>query len=784
MPIEIPFDWREDENCVVFVLEAKGVKAKNVSVAICDVYVKVNVPPALFEVDLLHEIDPEHPKTRCRVSPNKVTLTLQKQDRRIWGEFRLAAPKAELRARREAALKVLQEREEERQKKKQEFKQEMLKQGEHAQWRLDSQNRETIEKWEKEEKDRWEEEVFRSFDEETGALLPESEPTIEDITEQDQSSEDRREAAAPTAPPPVAAKAKKSTKAAPEEEDLSEEEPPKEPEPIVKAEELQRWHEEEETEEYVPQVRDNPGKIGIRFTARPRPDVPVRDRGRKAPPFPKDAPKSEAPPMIAGDEEDESDPVWLKDKGDNLMTLGDYQGAYNAYTEALKLASNARCFANRAVAALYLGNFEQCLEDCNRSIQILDFRNKARPGEISHTADPEDEKVRARVEIRMGVAFLWLGAFQKAEAHFEKALGSEGLEMEEAKQVRLDLQRVQAAKKALQEKEQADQTLRNAHGEGQEVLEKALQQYDEADATSQQECAVVYANRCQAHLQMGKLQECLEDADAALRVLRRWPCAGKAPKPPPRPSGLEPPFLDDPTFVHPDQQNQGEREWLMKHNGGSVKDLPGLPDEYEWVKDSAEKNEDAWIAVKKRMSKVTIDAIKRTTAELQDALYLRNPSQIRQQIAVATEQNKAREGPSSKAIQQAEDYAQKLEEHEKAQEAQRDQEEAELRQEAEELDLEEALAQRRSGRGQAGFGPQHPLQRTRRRLFVKILLRRSAALDVLGKTEESLDDLNAVLQVEPSNVEAKQRVCAQQSRLEEKGEDSTRAKAILATHRP
>jgi hypothetical protein len=27
----------------------------------------------------------------------------------------------------------------------------------------------------------------------------------------------------------------------------------------------------------------------------------------------------------------------------------------------------------------------------------------------------------------------------------------------------------------------------------------------------------------------------------------------------------------DPTFVHPDKQNQGEREWLMKHNGGNAK---------------------------------------------------------------------------------------------------------------------------------------------------------------------------------------------------------------------
>ena len=42
--------------------------------------------------------------------------------------------------------------------------------------------------------------------------------------------------------------------------------------------------------------------------------------------------------------------------------------------------------------------------------------------------------MRARVEIRMGVAFLWLGAFKKAETHFEKALSCEGLEHEEVKQ--------------------------------------------------------------------------------------------------------------------------------------------------------------------------------------------------------------------------------------------------------------------------------------------------------------------------------------------------------------
>ncbi|CAK9089762.1 Hypothetical protein SCF082_LOCUS42349 [Durusdinium trenchii] len=198
------------------------------------------------------------------------------------------------------------------------------------------------------------------------------------------------------------------------------------------------------------------------------------------------------------------------------------------------------------------------------------------------------------------------------------------------------------------------------------------------------------------------------EADLALRALRRWPVA-KPPKAPKRPTRLEPPYLDDPTFVHPDQQNQGEREWLMKHNGGGVKELPGLPDDYEWIKDAAEKDENAWIAVKKRMSKVTFDAIKRTTAELQDALYTRQPLVIRQQIEVAMEQNKAKEGPSSKAILQAEEYAKKLEDYEKEQEELREKEEEELRQEVADLDLTEAG----DGEDQQELGRTFPKQKKR-----------------------------------------------------------------------
>ncbi|CAK9109234.1 unnamed protein product [Durusdinium trenchii] len=103
--------------------------------------------------------------------------------------------------------------------------------------------------------------------------------------------------------------------------------------------------------------------------------------------------------------------------------------------------------------------------------------------------------------------------------------------------------------------------------------------------------------------------------------------------------------------------------------------------------DAAEKDENAWIA----------------------ALYTRQPLVIRQQIEVAMEQNKAKEGPSSKAILQAEEYAKKLEDYEKEQEELREKEEEELRQEVADLDLTEAG----DGEDQQELGRTFPKQKKR-----------------------------------------------------------------------
>merc|ERR1719253_377346 len=185
-----------------------------------------------------------------------------------------------------------------------------------------------------------------------------------------------------------------------------------------------------------------------------------------------------------------------------------------------------------------------------------------------------------------------------AEDHFQKALDAEeGLEYEERGRIKEDLLRVQNARAALLLKEKADGAARKAHG-SEELVQKelgvALQAYEEA-LKADSESAVVYANRCFAHLRAGHLEQSVKDADKALDLLKQWPVARRAPKAPARPTRLDPPMLDDPTFVHPDEKKQGEVDWLMKHSGGDTSNLPALPPEYEWVKDVAEKgNDNAW----------------------------------------------------------------------------------------------------------------------------------------------------------------------------------------------
>eukprot|EP00752_Nemacystus_decipiens_P006509 g5861.t1 len=105
----------------------------------------------------------------------------------------------------------------------------------------------------------------------------------------------------------------------------------------------------------------------------------------------------------------DSDPVWLKGRGDDLYRGGDFLGAVNAYTAALDADPKAAaCLSNRAACYLRLsrtgGNASSrshasaCVADCGAALEIL-------------RALPETGPSQAKVLARRALAYRELGHY-------------------------------------------------------------------------------------------------------------------------------------------------------------------------------------------------------------------------------------------------------------------------------------------------------------------------------------------------------------------------------------
>lgn len=96
----------------------------------------------------------------------------------------------------------------------------------------------------------------------------------------------------------------------------------------------------------------------------------------------------------------ESDPVWLKGRGDDLYRGGDFLGAVNAYTSALDADPGAfACLSNRAASYLRLGKPSECVIDCGAALGILQTL-------------PETGLIQAKVLARRALAHRELGHYR------------------------------------------------------------------------------------------------------------------------------------------------------------------------------------------------------------------------------------------------------------------------------------------------------------------------------------------------------------------------------------
>ena len=199
----------------------------------------------------------------------------------------------------------------------------------------------------------------------------------------------------------------------------------------------------------------------------------------------------------------ESDPVWLKGRGDDLYRGGDFLGAINAYTAALDSDPKAAaCLSNRAACHLRLGQASACVVDCGTALEIFQ-------------ALPETGPNQARVLARRSLAYRELGHYKLSLGDCRAALvfnpGDAALQRETAHAEPLAL--CEAAKK--------EAVARFAKGD----IAGACELYTAALAAVPAFPSCL-SNRAACYLALGKPQDCVRDCTAVLNMLSADPRTG------------------------------------------------------------------------------------------------------------------------------------------------------------------------------------------------------------------------------------------------------------------
>lgn len=359
MPIVVKdFTWKETDTDVIITVPLKGVKPSKADIFSTDSYVKVSYPPYLFEVLLYAPVVEE--QCVARVGNGVIDFTLIKKEPILWG--RLSSEESEnketmIEKRAEAVdyvHKAAKELAEQKAKKRREEESFAIKQ----QMKLETEERERIAQEKQSERDKTEKELEEWQKVKQQPIKKEA--TI--VNKQTTNSNSKSEKSAKKRKPP----------------------PPR-----------------------------SSGSIQVHFTPRAFATAARESKEEEEQAWlTKMAAARRIKTDDKGDESiNERNPELLKDKGVALFKAGNYNGAVNAFTEALKLNPLLpQLFSNRAACFLAKGEDNSCISDCTRALELF------------YPVVPSNYDSRAKVFVRRGTAYANVGELGLAEQDFSAAM--------------------------------------------------------------------------------------------------------------------------------------------------------------------------------------------------------------------------------------------------------------------------------------------------------------------------------------------------------------------------
>ncbi|KAK2539520.1 Dyx1c1 [Columba livia] len=406
MPVWLrEFRWRQSPAAVYLSLPLRGVRVTSANIFCTDRYLKVSVPPFLFEAILYAPIDDTN--STAKIGNGIIFFTLYKKEVAMWDYLTLSnANKEKLQYLRENAVLKSHEKAKEETEAKKVTKQEHKKYTLEATMKLEEAERKRIEDLKEKErlKVMKELELWRKEQKDS-----EKQKRVQKEEELCQEAEQLKEK-----------KKEKMNKAAIPNEGTSE----TRLKPTKGFGSFSMFSENLK-EERLPAPR-SAATIKINFTPRVFPTALRESRVaeeeeeeyfhivylqwlRK---------QAEARRTINADlseledlKEEEKNPDWLKDKGNKMFATGNYLAAVNAYNLAVRLNNKLPLlYLNRAACHLKLRNLHKAIEDSSKALELLT------------PPVPDNENARVKAYVRRGTAFCQLELFTEGLQDYEAAL--------------------------------------------------------------------------------------------------------------------------------------------------------------------------------------------------------------------------------------------------------------------------------------------------------------------------------------------------------------------------
>uniref|UniRef100_A0A8C4XUY6 Dynein axonemal assembly factor 4 n=1 Tax=Falco tinnunculus TaxID=100819 RepID=A0A8C4XUY6_FALTI len=396
MPVWLrEYSWRQTASAVYLSLPLRGARVTAANIFCTEQYLKVSIPPFLFEAVLYAPIDDTN--STAKIGNGIIFFTLYKKEVAMWDSLTLVnADKEKLQYLRENAVLKAHEKAKEEAEAKKVAKQEHKKYALEATMKLEEAERKRIEDLKEKERRKVTKELELWKKQQRDAEKQKRVQKEGELHQEAEQLKERKKGEMSKARIPTEGTSKTGLKPTGGHGSYS-------------------MFSEDLKEEQLPAPR-SAATIKINFTSRVFPTALRESRVAEEEEWL--CKQAEARRTVTADlseledlKEEEKNPDWLKDKGNKMFATGNYLAAVNAYNLAVRLNNKLPLlYLNRAACHLKLRNLHKAIEDSSKALELLT------------PPVPDNENARVKAYVRRGTAFCQLQLYTEGLQDYEAAL--------------------------------------------------------------------------------------------------------------------------------------------------------------------------------------------------------------------------------------------------------------------------------------------------------------------------------------------------------------------------